>query len=578
MKNLASLLLVCFAISSHAQTNFVFSDSTIPDILQGNYNADDYAQETVIDDPAIIFNSIQGEMSSVLLRDYVSMLESFGTRHTSSDTLSDIRGIGATRNWVMDKYVEFSQENEDRLIPFFFQFDQDVCGLMDRHKNSCAILPGTDPNSNGIILVEAHMDSRCEGRCDIDCPAPGADDNGSGTALLLEMARLMSRFSYEHTILFMATTGEEQGLIGAEAFATYCVQEGVDIKAVFNNDVVGGIICGETSSPPSCPFEGAIDSTQVRMFSSGNDSKQLVRWIKLEYTEELLPISEVPMMLTVMGPLDRAGRGGDHIPFFDRGYRVMRYTSANEHGDANVDDPDYHDHQHTTNDLLGFDTDGDGVRDSLFVDFNYLARNTMINVIGAGAAATGPSTPRFDFEIEGDSIRWTVEDPLNLRHYRVARRSTNNDFDTVFTFQNATTGLLPRLATPFFDQEVISGAGVDADGIESFFGTEEFFLTLSATSDPIEDTSGYELLQNAKNPFSSSTLIQYKLGGDKSRVRDVSIVVTDVVGKEIDRIEGTNYLGINSFNYYAKPEMKGSYFYSLEINGTVILTKQMIIL
>ena len=572
--------LVAFMLLStlaSTQTNFTFTNSTIPEILRGNYDASTYAQANVIADPAIIFEGLSEQVSGENLKSYIQILEGFGTRHTSSDTLSTVRGMGATRNWVLSMFEEFSQQNENRLIPFFFQFDQIVCTDMDRHKNACAILPGTNPNASGIVIVEAHMDSRCEGRCDVECPSPGADDNASGTALVIELARIMSQYSYDHTILFMATTGEEQGLIGANAFATYCSMENIAIKSVFNNDIVGGITCGKTSSPPSCPFAGAVDSTQVRMFSSGNSSKQFVRWIKLQYAEEMLPMATVPMMLTIMAPLDRTGRGGDHIPFHDRGHLAMRFTSANENGDANVTDPAYCDHQHTSSDLLGVDTDGDGIQDSLFVDFNYLTRNTQINGTSITSAATGPDTPLFNFDIDGDSIRWSVQDPQNLNHYRIARRVSGNDFDTIMTFQGATSGAFRRLATQFFQDEIISGAGVDADGIESFFGDERFFLTILTSTDEVEaEPKGYELFQNVRNPFSKSTVIQYNLG-DLTGIREVAITITNTNGQIVDRVPATRQLGINSFNYYPTASMVGNYFYSLEINGEYLSTKQMVI-
>ena len=263
---------------------------------------------------------------------------------------------------------------------------------MGQHRNIFAVLPGIDPDLDHIIIVEGHMDSRCAGLCDINCPAQGVEDNATGTALVLELARVMSKYSFSNTIVFMATIGEEQGLLGAEAFVQYAIQNDIPIEAVFNNDIVGGIICGETSSPPSCPGLNDIDSTQVRLFSYGDVNsahKNLARFTKLEYTEELLPIVEVPMMLTIMSAEDRTGRGGDHIPFRQSGFSAIRFTSANEHGNANASDPNYHDRQHTSDDILGVDTDNDQVIDSFFVDFNYLTRNTVINGVACGMAAIG---------------------------------------------------------------------------------------------------------------------------------------------------------------------------------------------
>ena len=131
----------------------------------------------------------------------------------------------------------------------------------------------------------------------------------------------------------MATTGEEQGLYGAQAFANYAKAKGIKIKAVLNNDVIGGIICGYTSSAPSCPGYGDLDSTHVRLFSYGSFNapcKGLSRFIKLEYKENLSSLVAVPMGINIMSPEDRTGRGGDHIPFREGGYTAMRFTAENE--------------------------------------------------------------------------------------------------------------------------------------------------------------------------------------------------------------------------------------------------------
>jgi hypothetical protein len=175
---------------------------------------------------------------------------------------------------------------------------------------------------------------------------------------------------------------------------------------VFNNDVIGGIICGQTSSPPGCPGLNNIDSTHVRLFSQGDFSsfnKGLARFVKLEYKEMILPYAAVPMGIHIMSDEDRIGRGGDHIPFRQNGFASIRYTSANEHGDANVASPTYSDRQHTSSDILGIDTDGDLAPDSFFVDFNYLTRNAVINGSAAAMAAIGPKTPDFMLTTNGQN-------------------------------------------------------------------------------------------------------------------------------------------------------------------------------
>src|SRR5690606_27186966 len=143
---------------------------------------------------------------------------------------------------------------------------------------------------------------------------------------------------------------------------------------------------------PSPAGLSAVDSTQVRVFSYGRFSpphKGLGRFTKLEYNEQLRPHVAVPMDIIVMTNEDRIGRGGDHIPFRESGYAYIRITSANGHGDANVANPNYADRQHTSEDVLGVDTNADGIPDSLFVNLHYLARNAVINGNAAAMAAIG---------------------------------------------------------------------------------------------------------------------------------------------------------------------------------------------
>lgn len=575
------LLMLSMNLSLVAQTNFKVTNPLAEDIIKGNYNPAEYNQNAPELDPRVIFAAIQEQTDSKWIQSYLETMGTFETRHTSSDTTSTLVGMGAARRWAYEQFDAFGAtagagEGKQRLLPTYFQFDQPVCGV-DRHRNICAVLPGSQIEDKGIVIVEAHYDSRCEGPCDIDCRAHGMEDNGSGSALVMELARVLSQFQFKRTIVFILTTGEEQGLYGAEAFARYCMAEDIPIHAVFNNDVVGGILCGETSSPPSCPFRGAVDSTQLRLFSSGKVHRQFCRWIKLEYTEEILPNVEVPMMLALMSVVDRGGRGGDHLPFTRRDYRSMRFTSAHENGNAAIM-PSYIDHQHSSRDILGYDTTGDGELDSLFVDYNYLTRNTVINGISIAAAAINPLQPVFNFEVEEDSILWTVNDPLQLNHYRIARRTKNIDFDTIFNFEDVSSGRIPRYASAtLFDEELLSGSSVDNDGIESFFSDEDIFLSISSTEEIVADDRSRFLYQNKSNPFSSSTVISYQLG-NLSNLDRVEIKITDMLGREVVRFDSTRFLGVNSFNYYPSPDMEGTYNYSLVIDGRVVDTKRMMVL
>jgi hypothetical protein len=377
-----------FGLNLSAQSNILSSNPLAEQILLGNYNPVDYSPDMAAPLlPTTLAAQLQAQISADSLKEYILKLSTFGTRNTGSDTLSPSIGIGAARRWTHQKFAEFSVENDGRLIPSYLQFDLAICGV-NQHRNIFAVLPGSNPAS-GMVLVEGHIDSRCDVLCDTSCLAEGVEDNATGTALVLELARVMSRYQFPNTVVFLVTIAEEQGLLGAEAFADYVQQKNIPLNAVLNNDVIGGILCGKTSSAPSCPGLDAVDSTSVRLFSSGSFNskhKQLARFNKLQYQENLLPFAAVPMNIRIMSPEDRTGRGGDHIPFREHNYPAMRFTSANEHGDAS-NGPDYVDRQHTSEDVLGVDTDGDQVIDSFFVDFNYLARNTLINANALAIAA-----------------------------------------------------------------------------------------------------------------------------------------------------------------------------------------------
>ncbi|MEZ5059092.1 MAG: M28 family peptidase [Saprospiraceae bacterium] len=576
MKNFAFLICCLFSFSFlNSQTNIKVTNTDAAAVLAGNFMPSDYLNGGEESNPKTIIAAIQNGVHPDSLKKNIIHLAGFRNRNTGSDTVSTTEGMGAARRWVYREFQRYSAENGLRLIPSYLQFDRDVCG-MGHHRNIMAVLPGTDAENHGVVLIEGHMDSRCEDNCDVNCVAEGVEDNATGTALVMELARVMSKFAYKHTIVFMVTTGEEQGLIGATAFADYCFDNNVPIKAVLNNDVIGGIICGKTSSPPSCPGENEIDSTQVRLFSSGSlfsKHKQLARYIKLEYQEELLNQVEVPMMLTIMSSEDRAGRGGDHIPFRIKNFAAMRFTSANEHGDG-APDPDYTDRQHTMDDILGADTDNDGEVDSFFVDFNYLARNAVINGNAAACIAQGNPVPEFETSFGNGNVIIDVADGLNYDSYRVAVRSRENDFDTIYTFQGNDNFLfpIPASGTTFL---FVSVAGVDANGIESCF-TAEVRPTLSGTKEPEENTyDSLELLQNIPNPFDEATYITYNVK-ESFKGRKGWLVIRDLNGKEIKRERADLNPGFHEILYTHGYNATGTFIYSIEIDGQIVASRSMI--
>ncbi|MFT7589940.1 MAG: hypothetical protein ACI959_002161, partial [Limisphaerales bacterium] len=472
-------------------SNIRITNGEADEVLKGSYSPLDYEATDVIDNLDKIVCALVEETSADSLKALILKMQNFETRNTYADTVSQVRGIGAARRWVYDRFKILSTQREDRLITSYLEFDMPasaVCGP-GNFRNIFCVLPGRDIDDPSAVLIEGHMDSRCEVLCDTNCYAPGAEDNASGTALVMELARVLSNYTFDHTLIFLVTIGEEQGLFGAEAFADYCLNEGIQLKAVQNNDVVGGVECGPSSSPPSCQGPGHIDSNTVRIFSSGvvnSPHKDYARFIKTIHKEKSSWILPVFMSVKIMTPEDRSGRGGDHIPFRINGFRSVRFCAANEHGDANTSLSTYEGRQHTTRDVIGIDTTGDGTLDEYYVDFNYLKRNAIINATSMSAAALGPDAPSFTLVDDGTKVQINIADPLNLGRYRIGVREFAQDFNALYEINDTTFFNVPDLE-PSISYRV-SVASVDDNGVMSLFAPEQNFFSITNSTALVFDT------------------------------------------------------------------------------------------
>ncbi len=576
MKHFILLLLSAIgftAITANAQVVNICTNPAAQQVMLGMYDPTTYMATTVINDPTSISGGINSGVSPDSLHAYMNALKSFQNRNTGSDTLSSVRGIGAARRWAYNKFQQFSARNENRLLPSYLQFDTTICGI-PQHRNIFAVLPGTDTTDKSIILIEGHIDSRCADVCDTNCIAQGTEDNGSGSALVLELARVMSRYSYNHTIVFMLVIGEEQGLYGGQAFAVFAHTNGIQIKAVQNNDITGGIICGHTSSAPSCPGYLDIDSTHVRLFSLGGFNsfhKGLCRYMKLEYKEQILPIATVPMTINIETGEDRTGRGGDHEPFYNFGYTALRLTAENEDGDANVTDTTYIDRQHTSRDSIGVDINNDGIIDTFYTDFDYLARNTVINGNSAGMIGISPKTPDFTLATTGGNLIINITQQTSYLNYRIGVRTTSNDWDSVYTFTGSLTDTIATLPSAIY---IVSVASVDGHGVESLF-SEEKQTNVLAVNDIARAPQSVELLQNKPNPADESTMISV-LVNDKISYKEAYISIRDLNGKEVKRENITLDNGINEVQYTHGYNMTGTFIYTLIIDGKIIQSRRMV--
>ncbi len=597
MKHFCTGILLFFSISIQAQS---LSNQELLNVLQGNYDPSQYAASQPISASDQISCEILNLVSPDSLHLNLQILSSFGTRHTWSDTTSQNVGIGAARRWIHSRFEQYSLHNENRLRPGYFVFDitNNTCGYLYGTKNVLGVLPGADTSDKSVILMMAHMDSRCAARCDSTCVAPGADDNGSGTVLVMELARILSRYTFDHTLVFMLTQGEEQGLLGARAFSDFCSANGIEIKAVLNNDIVGGVICGQTASPPGCSPAGDIDSMRVRMYSNPlsdrNPYQGYARSVKLNYEEKILPNMKVPMQIELVNQEDRSGRGGDHIAFRENDFLNVRFTSAHEHGNGNpLGTPNYQDHQHTSNDIIGEDFNSDGQIDSFYVDMNYLARNAMINGSAAAMIASAPATPSFSLISEANGLRVQVDDPTLAFEYRLGvKGSSGGEYDSLYRFQGSSF-MIPGLQA---NQLYLVGlAALDSNGLMSPFTQDERASAPASTAPGTQDNLPYdfncaqvslqewageavsnlEVLPPRPNPSGGRAELVFWLR-DRSWIGPAHLKVYDYQGREVHHAALDLNYGANSYEYRYQLGT-GIYYYFIEQGGRRSATQRLMV-
>ena len=340
-------------------------------------------------DPKI--QKLVDEISAKNLEADIRKLVSFGTRHTLSDTQSPTRGIGAARNYVRDEFLKYSKASGGRLSVEMDTFTVKPDGRRINKPvlmaNVLATLPGTDPTDTRIILVSGHIDSRVSDVMNATADAPGANDDGSGTVLVMELARVLAGQRFPCTLKFVAVQGEEQGLYGSAHLAERAKKEGWNLIAMLNNDIVGNshgfdpIITDGTRlrvfSEGTPANETPEQAKQRRQLSSENDgaSRQLAR-----YTQRVGQLYGKGHQVVMEYRPDRFLRGGDHTPFNQQGFAAVRFTEMNE---------DYtHQHQDLRTEksrAYGDVTEG--------VDFAYLRRNAGVNLATMASLALAPAAP-----------------------------------------------------------------------------------------------------------------------------------------------------------------------------------------
>lgn len=407
------------------------------------------------------------EISAKNIEATIRKLVSFHTRHTLSDTESNERGIGAARRWIKSEFERYRQASGGRLQVAFDEFVQPAGVRLPtdaRIVNVVATLPGTQPQSKDrIYVVSGHYDSRASNPMDATSAAPGANDDASGTAAVMEMARVMSQYQFDATLVFMTVAAEEQGLYGAAHWAEVAKQEKKNIAGMFTNDIIGS----------SKSATGRIDRTTVRLFAEGislpslqeaspemrtlvqtggeNDTptRQLARFIK-EIGERYV----TGMTVKVIYRRDRYLRGGDHLPFLDRGFPAVRFTEPSEN----------YDHQHQDIRVEKGVQFGDLPE---FVDFEYVAQVARINAVSLASLALAPAAPANveleTVQLENDStLRWEASPEPDVAGYRIVYRETT----APFWQQSIDTGNVTRFTVKGIskDDYLFGVQAVDKDG------------------------------------------------------------------------------------------------------------------
>ena len=357
----------------------------------------------------------------------IRQLVSFGTRNTLSEQNDPKRGIGAARDWLYAEFLKAAEASGGRMTVEKQSYEQPKAERVPQPTiitNIVAMLKGSQPEStNRIYVVSGHYDSMCNRPTDAKCDAPGANDDASGTAAVLEMARVMAKFEFDSTIVFMAVAGEEQSLLGSTHFAEQAKQKNWNVDAMFTNDIVGNTLGGNgirdrgavrvfSEGVPS--NETTAEATTRRSVGGENDSasRQLARFIK-ETSEAYVPQMKVMMVYR----RDRYGRGGDHIPFLERGYPAVRFTEVNE---------DFR-HQHQNVRVEKGVQYGD-LPD--FVDFAYVANVARVNAAALAMLAYAPSRPKnvtLVSRLSDDTeLRWEANTEPDLAGYEIVWRDTTS--------------------------------------------------------------------------------------------------------------------------------------------------------
>jgi hypothetical protein len=409
------------------------------------------------------------EISAKNLEADVRKLVSYGTRHTLSDTKSKKRGIGAARQYVFDEFKKYSKANGNRMVvemdTFTLKADGKRVDKTTLMANVLATIPGTDPSDKRVLIMSGHIDSRVTDVMNRTADAPGANDDASGVAAVMEVARVLAGQKFSCTIKLVAVQGEEQGLLGSGHLAERAKKEGWNVIAMLNNDIVGnshGYDPEITDSLHLRVFSEGVPATETpeqartrRQLSSENDapSRQLARYAQ-SAARQYVGGGGYSVLLEYRP--DRFLRGGDHTPFNQQGFAAVRFTETNENFN----------HQHQDLRTENGIEYGDKPE---FVDYRYLRRTAQVNLATLASLALAPAAP-LKVEVltakltNRTELRWLAPQggPAPTGYVVLARETSAPQWQQRFPVSGTTADLAISK-----DNYIFGVVSVDAAGHES---------------------------------------------------------------------------------------------------------------
>ncbi len=413
---------------------------------------------------ARMYDIIEAVSANRIITD-VETLASFGTRHTLSDTLSETRGIGAARRWIKKSFEQISADCGNCLEVFEQKnmFKADGRRLTrDVWINNIVAIQRGSVHPNRFVIMSGDIDSRVSDPNNFTSDSPGANDNATGMAGAIEAARILSKYRFANSIIYVGLSGEEQGLYGGKGLAQYALDNNWEIIGVLNNDMIGniegvdGVIDNRSFrifSEPTSPTETERARKQRRFYGGEVDgiSRQLARYVH-KTTQTYMP--EMNPMLIYR--LDRFGRGGHHRPFNDVGFAGIRIMEAHENYNRQ--------HQDIRNE------DGIAYGDVLSgVNAAYAAKLTAVNAISLAALAWAPAAPK-EVAIGGvvapsTRLEWMASESPNTAGYMVYWRDTTSPTWQYSKYVgNKTQTILEGIV---LDNYLFGVAAVGADGHQS---------------------------------------------------------------------------------------------------------------